>query len=105
MVNRPFGGGGLFRKVHGELCQAWATEIGCASGCSPEIYRVASDGDLRDSGDRRAYALEPRTISKPVTDGCLTPPSAAAWPSPGLDVRLLPRDRALWLPPRLSWED
>jgi len=31
MVNRPFGGGGLFRKVRGKALPPWAAEIGCAS--------------------------------------------------------------------------
>jgi diketogulonate reductase-like aldo/keto reductase len=31
MVNRPFGGGGLFRQVRGKILPPWATELGCAS--------------------------------------------------------------------------
>jgi diketogulonate reductase-like aldo/keto reductase len=31
MVNRPFGGGGLFRSVRGKALPPWAAEIGCAS--------------------------------------------------------------------------
>ena len=31
MVNRPFGGGGLFRKVRGKSLPQWAAELGCAS--------------------------------------------------------------------------
>ena len=31
MVNRPFGGGGLFRKVRGKSLPPWAAELGCAS--------------------------------------------------------------------------
>ncbi len=31
MVNRPFGGGGLFRQVRGKALPLWAPEFGCAS--------------------------------------------------------------------------
>jgi diketogulonate reductase-like aldo/keto reductase len=31
MVNRPFGGGGLFRQVRGKTLPPWAAECGCAS--------------------------------------------------------------------------
>ncbi len=31
LVNRPFGSGGLFRRVRGEPLPGWAAEIGCAS--------------------------------------------------------------------------
>lgn len=31
LVNRPFGAGGLFRRVRGEPLPGWAAEIGCAS--------------------------------------------------------------------------
>ena len=31
MVNRPFGGGGLFRQVRGKSMPPWAAEFGCAS--------------------------------------------------------------------------
>ena len=31
MVNRPFGGGGLFRRVRGKALPPWAAELGCAS--------------------------------------------------------------------------
>jgi diketogulonate reductase-like aldo/keto reductase len=31
MVNRPFGGGGLFRQVRGKTLPPWAAELGCAS--------------------------------------------------------------------------
>jgi diketogulonate reductase-like aldo/keto reductase len=31
MVNRPFGGGGLFRQVRGKTLPSWAAELGCAS--------------------------------------------------------------------------
>jgi diketogulonate reductase-like aldo/keto reductase len=31
MVNRPFGGGGLFRHVRGKSLPPWAAEFGCAS--------------------------------------------------------------------------
>jgi diketogulonate reductase-like aldo/keto reductase len=31
MVNRPFGGGGLFRQVRGKPLPSWAAELGCAS--------------------------------------------------------------------------
>ena len=31
MVNRPFGGGGLFRQVRGKASPPWAAEVGCAS--------------------------------------------------------------------------
>jgi len=31
MVNRPFGGGGLFRRVRGKALPSWAAELGCAS--------------------------------------------------------------------------
>jgi diketogulonate reductase-like aldo/keto reductase len=31
MVNRPFGGGGLFRQVRGKILPSWAAELGCAS--------------------------------------------------------------------------
>ena len=31
MVNRPFGGGGLFRQVRGKTLPPWAAEFGCAS--------------------------------------------------------------------------
>lgn len=31
MVNRPFGGGGLFRRVRGKTLPSWAAELGCAS--------------------------------------------------------------------------
>ncbi len=31
MVNRPFGGGGLFRQVHGKTLPPWAAELGCSS--------------------------------------------------------------------------
>ena len=31
MVNRPFGGGGLFRQVRGKALPPWAAEFGCAS--------------------------------------------------------------------------
>jgi diketogulonate reductase-like aldo/keto reductase len=31
MVNRPFGGGGLFRQVRGKTLPPWAAEVGCAS--------------------------------------------------------------------------
>jgi len=31
MVNRPFGGGGLFRQVRGKKLPPWAAEVGCAS--------------------------------------------------------------------------
>jgi diketogulonate reductase-like aldo/keto reductase len=31
MVNRPFGGGGLFRQVRGKSLPSWAVELGCAS--------------------------------------------------------------------------
>jgi diketogulonate reductase-like aldo/keto reductase len=31
LVNRPFGSGGLFRRVRGEPLPGWAPEIGCAS--------------------------------------------------------------------------
>lgn len=31
MVNRPLGGGGLFRQVRGKTLPPWAAELGCAS--------------------------------------------------------------------------
>jgi diketogulonate reductase-like aldo/keto reductase len=31
IVNRPFGGGGLFRQVRGKSLPPWATDFGCAS--------------------------------------------------------------------------
>jgi diketogulonate reductase-like aldo/keto reductase len=31
LVNRPFGSGGLFRRVRGEPLPGWAPEIGCTS--------------------------------------------------------------------------
>lgn len=31
IANRPFGGGGLFRTVRGEMLPPWAAEAGCAS--------------------------------------------------------------------------
>jgi aryl-alcohol dehydrogenase-like predicted oxidoreductase len=31
MVNRPFGGGGLFDRVRGKTLPPWAVEFGCAS--------------------------------------------------------------------------
>jgi len=31
MVNRPFGGGGLFRKLRGKALPPWAAEAGCGS--------------------------------------------------------------------------
>lgn len=31
MVNRPFGGGGLFHQVRGKTLPPWAAELGCAS--------------------------------------------------------------------------
>ncbi|HVA84368.1 MAG TPA: aldo/keto reductase [Candidatus Binataceae bacterium] len=31
MVNRPFGGGGLFRQVRGKTLPPWAAEFGCSS--------------------------------------------------------------------------
>jgi diketogulonate reductase-like aldo/keto reductase len=31
LINRPFGSGGLFRRVRGEPLPGWAAEIGCAS--------------------------------------------------------------------------
>ncbi|MGH7914240.1 MAG: aldo/keto reductase [Candidatus Binataceae bacterium] len=31
MVNRPFGGGGLFGRVRGKTLPPWAAELGCAS--------------------------------------------------------------------------
>lgn len=31
LVNRPFGAGGLFRRVRGQPLPGWAAEIGCAS--------------------------------------------------------------------------
>jgi diketogulonate reductase-like aldo/keto reductase len=31
LVNRPFGGGGLMRRLHGRPLPAWAAEIGCAT--------------------------------------------------------------------------
>jgi aryl-alcohol dehydrogenase-like predicted oxidoreductase len=31
MVNRPFGGGGLFRQVRGKTLPPWAADLGCAT--------------------------------------------------------------------------
>ncbi len=31
LVNRPFGGGGLLRRLHGKPLPAWAADIGCTS--------------------------------------------------------------------------
>ena len=31
LVNRPFGGGGLMRRLHGKALPAWAADIGCTT--------------------------------------------------------------------------
>jgi diketogulonate reductase-like aldo/keto reductase len=52
IVNLPFGGGGLLRRLRGKPLPAWAADIGCASWAQVLLKFVLSHprGDLRDSG-------------------------------------------------------
>jgi len=42
LVNRPLGGGGLFRQVRGKTLPPWASELGCASWAQFFLKYIAS---------------------------------------------------------------
>lgn len=75
LVNRPFGGGGLFRRVRGKTLPPWVAEFGCASWAQFFLKFIVSHPAVTCVIPATA---EPSHLADDLEAGCSPMPAAAA---------------------------